>query len=722
MLQLRDEPTARSGDSVLKSAAPLLPVASGRTWLPVSPLTYVEILVRHWKLIFKSVVVALFIAWLLILFLPKRFESQAKIKIRVGRESVALDPTVTTSQTLRVQQTREEEVISTLEILGSRQVASETVRVIGPDKILNGSLTESEPGSAFENIVASTKNAAKEIVYNILKAARIKDEVGDEELATMQLQQLVTIYAPKSSDVVTLISHAKSPELAQRQIEVMIDVFLSEHSKASATPGAVDFFETEIAKEEAKLNELLSQRMQFMSDNNLVSIEANRMILQEKLIALHREITADENALEQTQAEIDQLKLAIAALPEEIVAGKQETTSSAWSGIRQRVFDLQVQEKQYASAYSESHPKLQSVRKQLAEVKEILEQLEERETSQDRAINPERTAATSDMRTRLTTIAGLKSTIAEKKAQTDRLNKEVSELADNERRLIAMDRDIAVLESNTTLLHEKLHEAKTIEELQKRQLSNVSVVQPPTFIQRPVRPDKKLTVLGFAILGLFSGIGLSFSRELTNNKVRCLEQASNWFAHKNIYEFPEIRRGRHERANSQRARIACREIIADALLANQGNREMGRGLILGVMACSPGAGTSTLVTLLSDTLDDEFDLRTATMSLHRRDDLTDLIILRDAHEITLVDLPTLDQGITASAIGNMDLILLVVESEVTSETIVQQIAKRIRGNGKPQILGIAINRTRNYLPGVVRKLVSASPHPVRRSITDSAGS
>lgn len=41
---------------------------------------------------------------------PKKFESEAKLMIRVGRESVVLDPTATTSQTLMLQKTQEEEV------------------------------------------------------------------------------------------------------------------------------------------------------------------------------------------------------------------------------------------------------------------------------------------------------------------------------------------------------------------------------------------------------------------------------------------------------------------------------------------------------------------------------------------------------------------------------------------------------------------------------------
>ena len=53
--------------------------------------------------------------------------------IRVGRESVSLDPTATTGATLMLQKTQEEEVISALEVLNSRHVAETIVDKLGVD-------------------------------------------------------------------------------------------------------------------------------------------------------------------------------------------------------------------------------------------------------------------------------------------------------------------------------------------------------------------------------------------------------------------------------------------------------------------------------------------------------------------------------------------------------------------------------------------------------------
>ena len=63
---------------------------------------------------------------------PDIFRSEAKLLLRLGRESVTLDPTVTTGQIIGVSRSRESEINSELEILKSRVLAGKVVDTIGP--------------------------------------------------------------------------------------------------------------------------------------------------------------------------------------------------------------------------------------------------------------------------------------------------------------------------------------------------------------------------------------------------------------------------------------------------------------------------------------------------------------------------------------------------------------------------------------------------------------
>ena len=71
------------------------------------------------------------------IFVPKRYLSEAKLFVRLGRESVTLDPTATTGQSVAVDTTREAEITSVLDVLEGRIVLEKVVDALGPDVVLD---------------------------------------------------------------------------------------------------------------------------------------------------------------------------------------------------------------------------------------------------------------------------------------------------------------------------------------------------------------------------------------------------------------------------------------------------------------------------------------------------------------------------------------------------------------------------------------------------------
>ena len=103
------------------------------------PLTLFDIFgaVLHyrWRTAFTFLVVLSICAVAIILF-PKKYESEAKMFVRLGRGSVTMDTTATTGQTISIQESRESEINSITDMLQSRQLAQEVVTEIGADRIL----------------------------------------------------------------------------------------------------------------------------------------------------------------------------------------------------------------------------------------------------------------------------------------------------------------------------------------------------------------------------------------------------------------------------------------------------------------------------------------------------------------------------------------------------------------------------------------------------------
>src|SRR5262249_158936 len=95
-----------------------------------------QLLFRHKSKIIFCFTISMCAAIAVILFWPRKYKSESKLLVRVGRETVTLDPAATTGQIMPVSVSRETEVASVLEMLRSRVMIEKLVDEIGPDSIL----------------------------------------------------------------------------------------------------------------------------------------------------------------------------------------------------------------------------------------------------------------------------------------------------------------------------------------------------------------------------------------------------------------------------------------------------------------------------------------------------------------------------------------------------------------------------------------------------------
>ena len=95
-----------------------------------------RLLFRHKSKVIFCFTVSMCAAIAIIFFWPRKYRSESKLLVRLGRETVMLDPTATTRQIMPVSVSRETEVNSVLEMLRSRVIIEKLVDEIGPDAIL----------------------------------------------------------------------------------------------------------------------------------------------------------------------------------------------------------------------------------------------------------------------------------------------------------------------------------------------------------------------------------------------------------------------------------------------------------------------------------------------------------------------------------------------------------------------------------------------------------
>src|SRR5262245_27952056 len=108
--------------------------------MPVADFLFLSELVRalrvYWLRGTLSFFVVMSLACGAAMLWPRTYQSEARIYVRLGRETVHLDPTATTGQTVQLADSREREISSVLELLRSRALYENVVDQLGVDSIL----------------------------------------------------------------------------------------------------------------------------------------------------------------------------------------------------------------------------------------------------------------------------------------------------------------------------------------------------------------------------------------------------------------------------------------------------------------------------------------------------------------------------------------------------------------------------------------------------------
>ncbi len=194
------------------------------------------------------------LAVLAMIFLPRKYHSEAMIFVKLGRETVSLDPTASTGNRVSVLESRDNEINSIRDMLYSRGIMEKVADRIGPEVILGDAPLTDEN---FEsNFVPGTdyKNSPR-------------------QKAILELSENTDVINSRKSSVLTLITKASSPELAQRILKEYVDVYLAMHNDAHQTPQSNQFFQEQSKLLKIQWQESMKALQIAKEDAGVVTIE-----------------------------------------------------------------------------------------------------------------------------------------------------------------------------------------------------------------------------------------------------------------------------------------------------------------------------------------------------------------------------------------------------------------------------------------------------------------
>ncbi|MEZ6114219.1 MAG: hypothetical protein R3C99_24885 [Pirellulaceae bacterium] len=478
---------------------------------------------RHRKkavITFVAVLVATMVA---LAVYPRSFDSESKLFVRLGRESVTLDPTATTGETIPVSESRENEVNSILEVLRSRGLAEKVVDRLGPSVVLGAELEEG--GGTQEAVVAGSPRAQ---VGGAVAWAKLWIEpagpIDDREKAIIELQKLY-VERPKKSNIIVVSYQTSSPELAQRIVSTVVDVYRDEHVRINRTPRSYEFFKSQEALLAKQVEERAASLRDAKNSMQLASIDGKRLLIETDIMETTTRLRVLEADLEATQARVDSLDESLVKLPERVTAEEVSGHPNvALDNMRDTLFSLELREKELLAKYQEEHPLVISTRQQLAESRRIVAELPAERTQSTSKINPARESQELKLLDERTKQNALLAEVAELREHQGRLLAELETLNGDEVQLRELQREFDIAETNYRVYQGKLEQARITQAMEADRISNVTVTQEATISRRPASPKKREVAALGLVLAALSSVGVVMLAEASKRTFRTAEQ------------------------------------------------------------------------------------------------------------------------------------------------------------------------------------------------------
>lgn len=434
------------------------------------------------------------------LSLAKRvYESEAKLYVRVGRESVSLDPSATTGQTVSLQDSREGEVNAIEQLFVSRELAEHVVDRLGVDVIFG----RKAGGSAAWSPKQAVKDALVALEPYNLNPLKVYDE-RDKAITTLQKNLRVT--AVRKTSVVSVGYTSDDPAQARDIVEALVEQAQAEHLRINRTQGSHDFFEKKETQLRGDLEGLEGKLRDLKNESGFAELTKQRELLLQRIGAVQDELLDVQAELSSATAEVKSRQAELARIPELVIA--EETTGqpeNPQNQMRTRLFDLEVLERGLATRQTDESPQLQSVREQIKQAREIMggEAPKAQTTKSLNKVRQESELALSSRLSQLVALQAKESTLAKQLAAAQA---ELKAFNQTEIQIAQLQRAIDLAASKYGKYADYVEQTRIDQELQNAKISSLNLLQRPSYSITPVNP-KPIQVLlgGFALACLVSG-------------------------------------------------------------------------------------------------------------------------------------------------------------------------------------------------------------------------
>lgn len=630
---------------------------------------------REFKLaVITTIVVAVLGAFLL----PARYESDARLLVKPGRDNTTLPIEAANRQTLIAPSTQHDPIVDEEKMLTGRPI----VHIVAERYLA----MTSEPPQGFWKVTKFyVKKAAGEVldaVRSVLQFVGLAEKQSPlERLATKLEKNFEAGHEPGSS-VIEISFTWDDPVIAQKVVETWVDAYLEERARILGRKSLHTFYEAERTKVATNIQGLKDELQGRLKQIDSISVDARLKNLTNQIDRVTDAKVTAQNQIAGIRSFLANASQQIKNQPAEVVTARETSLNPTQLDLKRQLNALQVERARLLRTYLPGTPQVNQIEQNIRDMQDLSSQEATRlERSQNTApnslvINVKQQIIDAQLQERKLAgeIENYDKTLAELRAQRDQAMTDEPELN-------KLTQQLRTAEKSYALYSENLEQARIDHELDSSQISNIALIEHATLNPARVFP-KSLLILLFTIpAGLAVGLLTIYVLYLLDQRIHDGARLQEVFGVPLWSSIPDVQ-------HATPAALTASIYRLYSLLPAE--RIASEGFALGLTSARHGEGVSFIIEQLKRLLEE----RGHRVSVNGSD-------AAKPGEVLLLDASALSSNPQAFlTLRRADQIVLVIEARTsTVPTIENALSLLTTAFGK--VDGMILNRRRFEVPANV---------------------
>lgn len=436
---------------------------------------------------------------------PKQYEADMKILVLHNRAEPSVSPD--RSAVSQAPEVSEEEINSEVELMRSRDSLLSVIEICGLDKVQTPSLKQRVKGWLHMGGRPATAEARRAAALALL----------DRDLKIRTLKKTNMIQASYTST---------NPDVALNVLQALTRLYFQKHVEVHRIPGAYDFFTQEADRFRGQLANDAKEMTAFAMRNKVGSAADERDETMRKLVGFEAEMRQMQADISEKTDRLASINTQLRETPERIKTQERRSDNPVLlQQLKSSLLERQLKRTQLATTFKEDYPTIRELDREIGEIQTALNREENApvvEETRDQA--PSHTFLMQEL-------AQTKADLASRQGEASALDavirdyrNRVAELEQVSIQEQDLNRTQKSDEASYLLYRSKLEDTRISDALDRKNIVNVAVAEPPIRPPSPSNLSLLLETMLGAILATFVAVGIAWAVDSVFDSFRTPEE------------------------------------------------------------------------------------------------------------------------------------------------------------------------------------------------------